>query len=381
MEGDPDEWREHRARLEAVAARCEPYPRERFAGRGVVICGGGWKYLPGAYVCVRMLRELGCGLPVELWHLGGKEMPGCFASAFGGLGVEMVDAMRVAREHPCRLLRGWELKCYSVLHCRFREVLLLDADNVPAADPQSLFDGAEYREHGAVFWPDLTEMGAEHPAWRLCGLEGRREREIESGQVLVDKARCWDGLRIAMHLNEWSDFYYQYVHGDKETFHLGWRKAGLGYALAPPVRVVGGCMFQHDFEGRVVFQHRNGCKWRLLGGNRRVRGFAGHERCEAYSGDLLGRLREAGGGLAREFGRAGPWLLARVGRPSARVEFLAGGEVISGGTEALRWRVEGEEIILEQEGGPAYRLKRAGDGLYVGHAAGDGRSPVVMKAD
>jgi putative intracellular protease/amidase len=41
---------------------------------GVVIPGGGAKYFPSAWVCVHMLRHLGCTLPVELWHLGPREV-------------------------------------------------------------------------------------------------------------------------------------------------------------------------------------------------------------------------------------------------------------------------------------------------------------------
>src|ERR1700736_334833 len=41
-----------------------------FMGSGIVIPGGGIKYLPCAWVCIHMLRHLGCVAPIELWHLG-----------------------------------------------------------------------------------------------------------------------------------------------------------------------------------------------------------------------------------------------------------------------------------------------------------------------
>jgi hypothetical protein len=40
--------------------------------------------------------------------------------------------------HPS--LGGWQLKPYSIVHCPFREVLFLDADNVPLRDPTFLFE-------------------------------------------------------------------------------------------------------------------------------------------------------------------------------------------------------------------------------------------------
>ena len=146
----------HRQMFESVAARAFPFPAARFAGRGIVICGGGRTYFPCAWVCIKMLRHLGCTLPVELWHLGPAEMSAHMQSLVAPLGVRCVDAFALREKHPVRRLGGWELKCYALLHSAFAEVLLLDADNVPVANPAFLFDTPEYRQHGAVFWPDLA---------------------------------------------------------------------------------------------------------------------------------------------------------------------------------------------------------------------------------
>src|SRR4051794_3361095 len=43
-------------------------------GRGIVTCGGGVKYFPSVYVLLCRLREVGCHLPVEVWHLGQEEI-------------------------------------------------------------------------------------------------------------------------------------------------------------------------------------------------------------------------------------------------------------------------------------------------------------------
>src|SRR5205085_2739777 len=43
--------------------------------RGIVICAGGPRYLPCAWVCIKMLRHVGCELPIEIWHLGPAELP------------------------------------------------------------------------------------------------------------------------------------------------------------------------------------------------------------------------------------------------------------------------------------------------------------------
>jgi ADP-heptose:LPS heptosyltransferase len=265
-----------------------PCPVGRFRGRGIVICGGGQKYLPCAWVCIHMLRHLGCALPIELWQLRATEGNARVAAALAQLGVRCINAAEVRRQHPARYLGGWELKPYSILHSEFEQVLYLDADNVPVADPSRLFDVPQFAEAGAVFWPDYGRLGASADIWRVCGVPFRDEPEFESGQILVDKRRCWEPLQLTMHLNENSDFYYRYVHGDKDTFHLAWHMLEQAYAMVPhPIQTLEGTMCQHDFDGRRLFQHRNLPKWSIRNGNPRVNGFAFEQECLRFLGEFV----------------------------------------------------------------------------------------------
>src|SRR5210317_1970459 len=65
-----------------------------FKGRGIVICGGGEKLFTCAWVCINMLRTLGCKLPIEFWHLGPGEVDAKIASLLSPLGVKCVDACK-----------------------------------------------------------------------------------------------------------------------------------------------------------------------------------------------------------------------------------------------------------------------------------------------
>ena len=49
------------------------YPGTRFDGRGIVCVAGGLKYQPSAFVLFKLLRELGCALPIHCYYLGEKE--------------------------------------------------------------------------------------------------------------------------------------------------------------------------------------------------------------------------------------------------------------------------------------------------------------------
>lgn len=273
---------------DAVARENQPFPGGAL-GRGIVICGGGPRYLPGAWVCIHMLRKLGCKLPIELWHLGRGELDPQFEALLAPLGVRCVDASKVRKTHPARHLHGWELKCFAILYSRFQQVLLLDADNMPVENPEFLFETAEFIETGAIFWPDYNRVGGQktRKIWRSCGLPLPREQEFETGQILLDKERCWSALRLTMWFNENSDFYYQYIHGDKETFHLAFRKLRQNYALVPhPIHSLDATMCQHDFSGRRLFQHRNRDKWDLFLNHKRIEDFWFEKDCLAFLGQL-----------------------------------------------------------------------------------------------
>jgi len=280
---------QQRVTLAGVRRACEefragrpPYPGH-YQGRGIVVCAGGVRYFTNAWVAIHLLRQHGCRLPIQVWHLGPQELDDSRRRLLEPLGVTCVDAFELRQRHPARRLAGWELKPYAILHSPFREVLLLDADNMAVVNPEFLFESQPYRAKGAVFWPDYGR-GATPPAvWRSLGLRRPPELEFESGQILVDKERCWASLTLALWMNEHSDFFYRHVYGDKETFHLAFRKERQPYALVPhPIHPLPGTMCQHDFEGRRIFQHRNSDKWNLFLHNRRVRGFRLEEDCRAY---------------------------------------------------------------------------------------------------
>ena len=280
-------WAAHHVLWREAITASPPVP-QHFAGRGIIICGGGPKYLPGAWVTIRLLRHFGCRLPIELWHLGRHEVDRSIEELLAPWNTTCVNAAELRLRHPCRILRGWELKPYALLHSRFREILLLDADNCPTADPTYLFDEPAYLATGAVFWPDYERLGVDRALWEITEVAFRDEPECETGQILVDKRRAWPGLWLAMAFNEHSDFYYHHTMGDKDSFHLAFRRLRIEYAMpdTPVFNLGGSVMCQHDFQGRRVFQHRNLDKWRLAGDNRCIDDFWSDDLCRTFLAEL-----------------------------------------------------------------------------------------------
>lgn len=251
-------------------ANCPSFPERRFRGQGIAIIGGG-KYTVSAYVTARVIRHLGCQLPIELWHLADEISPP-MAALFAELGVACRDADAEVAQHPFRFLRGhywrgWQLKAYAILHSSFRECLMLDADCYPVRDPAELFAARSYRERGAVIWPDMGPSGNLLPAhsWEVFEAVPSGDLPAESGQLLIHKEWCWRELSLAAHYNAQADFTYRWLYGDKDTFPIAWRRLGRDYARLWPIaeRIPDLGFLQLDEDGQILFVHRCHDKFRL----------------------------------------------------------------------------------------------------------------------
>ena len=311
LEGPPRDWPAGwadwevtcRAHQEAAADFCAalpPYPAGRFRGRGVVIVGGGARYFPSLYVTVRALRHVGCRLPVQVWFLGrNREMPAPFRRALAPYGVEFVDADAVRRRHPCRILNGWELKPYAILHSRFAEVLLLDADCYPVRAPSPLFALPAYRARGAIFWPD--DPVDPRLRWERFGVPAAPGSSIESGQLVLDKRRCWGPLNLAWWYNDHSDWSYRHGYGDKHTFQVAWARYRQAYVMFAERGLWTQVAFVHvGPDGEPLFVHRCRDKFRFAAHaypspqntpyNVFHAGLPLEAECFAWMADLAGRL-------------------------------------------------------------------------------------------
>jgi hypothetical protein len=254
-------------------------------GRGIVMAGGGAKYYPSLWVNVTYLRALGCELPIEIWYLNEAEMDPIMKKILSIYNVTFKDASEVSKTHPARILNGWELKPYSIIHCPFKEVIFLDADSMPIKDPTILFEIPQYKKAGTIFWPDYPRWTLKPEVFNVFGLGFSHDHmkeidtwanfdkpiktdkpldvPVESGQIVLDKSRCWNALQLTMFFCEHSDYYFKHVHGDKECFHLAWYRTETPYTMPMiwPGWDAHTCL-QYGFDGEYWFAHRNQAKWK-----------------------------------------------------------------------------------------------------------------------
>lgn len=337
------------------------YDPGRFCGSGIVICAGGSIMLTNAYVLVRVLRDIHqTALPIEIWHLGPAEMPAFLASIFANMGCKIIDALSVGSPLTRKFVDGWQLKALALKHSSFEEVILLDADQVPLSDPALLLDWREYAETGAVFWPDIVDIAADNPIWKMLGLAPVQVRSWESGQVCINKKSHWRTVNLVLAINERAETFYRFVYGDKDTFLLAWQLTKSSFSLVPHPPFQGErYLVQRDFSGNPFFQHHTNCKWSLTKSNEYLEGLKLFAECQGFLDELVqmwnGFIFHAPPRsikaqlLENELIEQRRFTVARGDPQPFEVELLRGNQIGKGRSyELMNWYVEqqDDELVL-----------------------------------
>jgi alpha 1,2-mannosyltransferase len=240
-----------------------------FEGKGIVICAGGIHYFTCCWVLLNVLRKYHkCTLPVQIWYAG-NELTQSAIDALKEIGASCHNFLDYENDFE---LKGWMLKPLAIKLSSFKEVLFLDADNIPVVNPEFLFQSPGYKESGAMFWPDFWQTDNNNPIWQITGHEPVTMKEQESGQLLIDKEKCWREINLTVYFNRNSFIYYNLLLGDKDTFRFAWMAlksgfhfishevASCGYVNFGGI-FLGHTMVQHSPDGQICFLHRNLLKW------------------------------------------------------------------------------------------------------------------------
>ncbi|MBS7566944.1 hypothetical protein KHS38_21240 [Mucilaginibacter sp. Bleaf8] len=236
------------------------------SGKGIVYTAGNVTYISCVIVSIKLLRSLGCRLPIEVWYLG-NEVSKSVIDAFHGLNVEFRDFLDIDPD----ISPGYVLKPLAIINSRFLEVLFLDADNNCILNPEYLFTLKEYEDFGCIFWPDFWKTSPDNAIWKIIEKDYFDENEQESGQILIHKQKCWKELQLCLYFNMLSAYYYKILLGDKDTFKFAWLALDKKYYMVhhhvgslgfkEDKRFYGTTMVQFDTFGKPLFLHRNLIKW------------------------------------------------------------------------------------------------------------------------
>lgn len=243
-----------------------------FNGNGVAFVAGGLTYWTNAYVSCRLLRHIGCQLPIRWYYFDGELDPLQIKLVEDIEGTKTVKMESGATGDHTRDKGGWQAKAKAIMDCPFRNVLYMDADCFAVKDPSYMFETREFKSYGAILFPDIWYWTRDKHGEKWDCFFDRFEvpfkegAQLEAGQMIFDKSKCWKALKLVEYYNDNSDITYQVVYGDKDTFYFGFERSQTPYFRIPhPVETRHGMLRHFDPDGNLLFTHFTGGKWAITG--------------------------------------------------------------------------------------------------------------------
>lgn len=211
-------WFTARDRLdEAVRLLRQSVPAPRRRGQGIILCGRGETEFPRVTGWLAKLRQTGCRLPVEVWWMvPGDTQPGNELQELGASLVEVDPAHRA------------NLKAHSLLGSGLQEIWLADVGVLPA-NPARLFRAPAFRRFGACFRATGKRVELPPPLQKLSGLDCESWREMDTGSLLLDMARCDRVVRLWQWLSQHPHFF---TGGDAVTLQFAFRVLQQPHSIA-----------------------------------------------------------------------------------------------------------------------------------------------------
>ncbi|AGO12372.1 AaceriAER018Cp [[Ashbya] aceris (nom. inval.)] len=294
--------KKHNAYVDALSSL--QLQKGTYNGGGIVTVGGG-KFSMLALVMIKSLRKIGTTLPVEVLIPPGEEEGEQYCSKLlpevGAKCIYLSDVL------PPSVLKdfevtGYQLKSFAIIASSFKDLLLLDADNIPVVNLDNIFSAEPYVDHGLVMWPDFWRRSTNPDYYDIAGIQVNYKRRVrnhiddltpasvytknmkdmsavpmhdmlgtlpdpstESGQLLIDKDKHLGTVLLSLYYNaNGKSWYYPLFsqgasgEGDKETFiaaasvyqlpfyQVRTTTGAEGYHRKDSYRGV--AMLQHDFR-------------------------------------------------------------------------------------------------------------------------------------
>ncbi len=232
---------------------------------GVVICGGG-KYMRSTYCVIRGLRHFGCNLPITVFCYDSDEIDESNERILKNFDVKVVFVKQEKRLF--RNLHSYAIKIYSICYSEYKNVLLIDADNLPSCNLVSIFETEQY-DYDCLFFKDQIhnlnnrEIRFNYINQENCnifGVEYNSYASTDSGLIFINKEKYWKELLLTKWYNEFSEYYYRWNLGDKDLYWFAWKKLGTFYPFnaSVPDYYKYYCLVHFDDFGNEISAHLAG---------------------------------------------------------------------------------------------------------------------------
>ncbi len=227
--------------------------KDIYKGDGIVFVGGG-RFNWMALMSVKSLRNIGSELPVEVMipNQADYEADLC-ENVLPSLNAKCLYLPEILGNETYSMLKfgGYQYKSLALLVSSFKNVLLLDADNLAAYVPDVIFRSEPFKSKGMIVWPDFWKRSTSPDFYNITGIEVSSDERVlpgftendkkylplhhmkgslldptsESGQFILNKETHLHDMFLALYYNSYGPKYYYPLlsqgvvgEGDKETF-------------------------------------------------------------------------------------------------------------------------------------------------------------------
>lgn len=264
---------------------------------GIVYVGGN-KFSWLTLLSIMNLRATGSKLPVEVLipKYEEYELSIC-QNVFPHYNAKCIYLPKLVGEkvYDEYNFKGYQYKSLALALSSFENVLLLDADNTPLKDPETVFHATPYTDHGLLLWPDFWKRTTHPYFYDIIGIkiDDTKRRDLgyheygkyskllapegtvlfhqlentipdptsESGQVFFSKKTHFKSLILSLYYNTYGpEYYYPLLsqgatgEGDKETFIAAAHALGESYYTVKSHVIPLGRFRNGDFHGSAMGQ-------------------------------------------------------------------------------------------------------------------------------
>lgn len=215
----------HSGFLAAIAN--PPIPPYNPKTKGIVSTAGGF-YLPVLVISLRMIRQTGSTLPMEVFLATEVEYePYICDVVLPSLNARCVILSQILQASPIKIEK-YQFKPFAMLFSSFEEILFLDADAFPLEKPDLLFTHDPFTSTGLLTWPDFWASSISPLFYQIAGYTAppmNLRQSTESGEILLSKKTHLRTLLLCTYYNFHGPTHYYPLlsqgaagEGDKETF-------------------------------------------------------------------------------------------------------------------------------------------------------------------
>lgn len=160
------------------------------------------------------------------------------------------------------------LKYLAVVCSKFQDVIFIDGDNFVLRDVKMFLKDPTYISTGLLLWPYFWKPSIFNSIWPVLDIKCTNDFELDMGQFVIDKARHWKSLQLAIYFLLDPDFADSIFFMDADALSRAVKLYRMPYSVISHAALPAGSVnpsgsfkgiatLQYWWDGLPIFMHMN----------------------------------------------------------------------------------------------------------------------------